>query len=165
MFHLLFDRQNSIFYVLDSVRGLYAIDTIESGELKIYEYVWELADITTRLVRADIPSISQTSLALNYADKALQIDRHHPGITMGRQGHNDLVLNYERISRTHARIEYRRGKFILIDQSSNGTYVHIQSQADVYIIRDETTLHGSGIISLGRKAAPGSPGAIHFNVT
>ena len=136
----------------------------KSGELKIYEYVWEQADMTTRLDRADIPSISQTSLTLNYADKALQIDRHHPGISMGRQRHNDLVLNYERISRTHARIEYRRSKFMLIDQSSNGTYVHIQGQADIYIIKDETSLHGTGIISLGRKATPGSPGAIHFNV-
>lgn len=136
----------------------------KSGELNIYEYVWEQADMTTKLDRAVIPSLSQTSLALNYADKTLHIDRQHPGITMGRQRHNDLVLKYERISRTHARIEYRRGKFTLIDQSSNGTYVHIQGQADVYIIKDETSLHGTGIISLGRKAAPGSPGAIHFNV-
>jgi hypothetical protein len=52
----------------------------------------------------------------------------------------------------------------LIDHSSNGTYVHHQGEIVIHITRDEVQLSGTGIISLGRKASPGSPGAIHYNV-
>jgi class 3 adenylate cyclase len=141
-------------------------DTIKgkSGELNIYEYIWEPNDITVMLDRAAVTLNMQSCLELKRGDSIIKIDSCNPSVTMGRQRKNDLVLNYKRISRFHARIEYRRGKFVLIDNSSNGTYIHLPDQNSVYIKRDETLLSGSGIISLGRQATPGSPGAIHFAV-
>lgn len=141
-------------------------DTIKgkSGELNIYEYIWEPDDITVMLDRASVTLSLQSCLELKKGDSIIKVDQRKPSITMGRQRKNDLVLNYKRISRFHARIEYRRGKFVLIDNSSNGTYVHLPNQNSIYIKRDETLLSGTGIISLGRQATPGSPGAIHFKV-
>ena len=141
-------------------------DTIKgkSGELNIYEYIWEPDDVTVMLDRAAVTLSLQSRLELKRGDSIIKIDKHTPSITMGRQRKNDLVLNYKRISRFHARIEYRKGKFVLIDNSANGTYVHLPDQDSIYIKRDETVLSGTGIISLGRQATPGSPGAIHFTV-
>ncbi len=152
------EYQSSVRYLdKDTIKG-------KSGELKIYEYLWELDDVTLMVDRCAIQSALQSCLELRYGDNTIKIDRLKPSITMGRHRKNDLVLNYERISRFHARIEYRRGKFVLIDKSSNGTYVHLQDQPSIYIKRDETLLSGTGMINLGRQATPGSPGAIHFTV-
>jgi len=136
----------------------------KKGKLKIYEYIWEQDDVTVILDRSSTSSALQSCLELRCGNLIIKVDHLQPNITMGRQSHNDLVLDYERISRSHANIEYSREKFILIDHSSNGTYVHPQGEAVIHITRDEVQLSGTGIISLGRKASPGSPGAIHYTV-
>ena len=67
----------------------------------------------------------------------------------GRSKQCDLVVNTDHASRCHARIEYRRGKFILIDQSTNGTFVTLANGKEVYLKREEMILWGDGIISIG----------------
>jgi predicted component of type VI protein secretion system len=39
-------------------------------------------------------------------------------------------------SRMHARIERRRDKFVLVDQSSNGTYVRIDGEPEIQLRRE-----------------------------
>ncbi|MGD2270812.1 MAG: adenylate/guanylate cyclase domain-containing protein [Desulfobacterales bacterium] len=141
----------------DTVKG-------KTGELDIYEFVWEPGDITVMLERSSAQPALQSCLRLKCGDKTVTVNPLKPRITLGRQPKNDLVLDYQRISRFHASIEYRRGKFVLSDNSANGTYVLLENQDSIFIKRDETLLSGSGIISLGRQATPGSPGAIHFDV-
>ena len=136
----------------------------KSGDFNIYEYVWEEEQVTVSLASAHSPSTSKSWLELRFCDTIVKIDENCPTVEIGRQDHNDLVLNYECVSRSHARIECRKGKFILIDQSSNGTYVDVQGGENIRVMRDELILKGSGVISPGRKASPGSPGAIHFAV-
>jgi hypothetical protein len=136
----------------------------KKGKLKIYEYIWEQDDLTVIVDRSSDSLVLHSCLELRCGNIIIKVDHLQPSITMGRQNHNDLVLDYERISRSHANIEYSREKFILIDQSSNGTYVHPQGETVIHINRDEVQLSGTGIISLGRKASPGSPGAIHYAV-
>ena len=77
---------------------------------------------------------------------------------------NDVVVNDNRVSRSHAKIEYRRGKFVLIDQSTNGTFVLFQGKKPIDIKRDEAPLLGTGIISLGREVNPDSPLSIHYSI-
>jgi adenylate cyclase len=141
----------------DTLRG-------KSGEMTIQEYLWEPRDATVLLKRSDLPESVAAGLVLTWGQHTIRVDSGRPAVSLGRQAHNELVLNYERVSRTHARIEYRRGKFHLIDHSSNGTYIQRPGAAPVFIKRDEAPLSGSGIISLGRIATPGSPGAVHFTV-
>jgi len=62
----------------------------------------------------------------------------------------------------HARIENRQGKFVLVDTSSNGTYVKIGDLDVICVKHDEIPLIGKGIICPGRNASSSSPGAIHF---
>lgn len=57
-------------------------------------------------------------------------------------------------SRKHVRIEYRRGKFMLVDESSNGTYVEVEDagKAHVIYVRNEAyALVGSGRFSMGTR--------------
>ena len=48
------------------------------------------------------------------------------------------------------RIERRRDKFVLIDHSSNGTYVTVQGEPEIVLRREELTLRGRGQVSFGQ---------------
>ena len=62
-------------------------------------------------------------LRLRCQDRELIVDERHPNIAIGRAEDNDVVVKGSLISRLHARIEINRNKFVLIDQSTNGTFV------------------------------------------
>ncbi len=108
--------------------------------------------------------VIKARLELKCDNQVYELDENRPSVTLGRQIHNDVVVNDGCVSRTHARIEYRRGKYILIDQSSNGTHLLIQGKKNVVIKRDETQLIGNGLIGLGREPTPESSKAIHYTI-
>ncbi len=64
-----------------------------------------------------------------------------------------LHIDSPQASRDHCTIDYRRGKFVLLDHSTNGTYVRLASGRQVYLRREELPLVGSGDIGVG--ALPG----------
>jgi adenylate cyclase len=134
----------------------------KTGTCVIYEYIWEKKGLTLTANGLPTSKEQQPVLILKCGPRVMEIDETRPEVTIGRMPSNDLILDYPRISRWHARVEYRRGKFVLIDASSNGTFVRISGNEPVYLIHDELQLHEEGIISLGREAAPNSPGAVHF---
>lgn len=71
-------------------------------------------------------------------------------IHIGRFRKVDFVVNDPRVSRTHARIEWRNGSFMMVDESSYGSWVRFAgSGADLMLRRDECVLHGQGQIALG----------------
>ena len=136
----------------------------KSGEIDIYEIIWEQHDVTVMLDGSLEELAIRSRLELSFAGSTMDVDIDRPSATLGRQAHNDIVVNDNRVSRSHARIEYRRGKFVLIDQSSNGTFVLIQGKKSIQIKRDETPLLGNGVIGLGRDVTLGSDMAVHFSV-
>ena len=83
-------------------------------------------------------------------------------MNIGRADDNDLVINGNLISRIHAKIEQRRGRFILVDQSTNGTFLHTVQGEETFVRRDSIELVGEGILGLGKVAKPGTPLSIHF---
>ncbi|QTA80160.1 Forkhead-associated domain-containing protein [Desulfonema limicola] len=105
-----------------------------------------------------LPSI----LELRLGDHLIEVSQTRPSATMGRQEHNDFEIIDTRVSRSHARVEYRKGQFFVIDHSTNGTYVMISGKKGVNLKRKELVLEGRGFITLGRKIAPDSPKAVHF---
>jgi adenylate cyclase len=137
----------------------------KSGEVKIYEIVWEQHDVTVMLDDDNMGAQElKCRMEIKYRDSEFVIDENKPALTLGRQIHNDVVVNDTRVSRSHSRIEYNRGKFVLIDQSSNGTGVLIQGKKNITIKRDEASLIGNGVICLGREADPSSDLAIHYTI-
>lgn len=71
-------------------------------------------------------------------------------IFLGRDGGAHFVVQDPRVSRTHARIEWRAGKFYLEDVSSYGTWVRFSDSAAVVALRrQECVLPLEGEIALG----------------
>jgi len=99
---------------------------------------------------------------LRYRDQSVEVNESNSSIVMGRADENDLVVKNTLISRLHARIEYRKGNFVLVDQSINGTYVRTSGGEELFVRRDNYPIKGSGIIGLGQRLAPESPDAISF---
>ena len=133
-------------------------------EVALFELVWQPEEATSMLPTIDWESKTNTAsrIRLTYRDQTVVVDDSRKGINLGRAEDNDLIIKGNLISRIHARIEMRRGRFILIDQSTNGTFLENAQGQESFVRRDSTELTGEGIIGLGRVAKPGTPLAIHY---
>jgi len=128
------------------------VDTLTvKGKLKdigIFELNWqdteeELTQIRTRV------KLAPARIHLRHGEREFELGEMHAPLSLGREAQNDVVIADRMASRVHARIERRRDKFVLIDQSSNGTYVTIEGEAEIHLRREELTLRGRGHISFG----------------
>lgn len=119
----------------------------------LYELSWgqpeELTMITTV---AGISGISNSSLILETRQRQFIVNQEHPVITMGRDPLNHIIISDPKVSRLHARIELRKDKFVLIDQSTNGTYVWKEGEEAMLLRREEVTLPDQGVVGLGETA-------------
>lgn len=71
-------------------------------------------------------------------------------VHVGRSTGAQLCIGDPRVSRQHARVDWRGGAFLLTDLSSYGTWVRFEgSDVPVQLRRDSCLLHGTGEISLG----------------
>ena len=128
-----------------SLRGL-------TDEIELYEVLWRQEDATSML-----PSIEMgghrgraARVRIRYLGREYVLDDSKKEITMGRADENDLVVRGPLISRLHARIESARDRFLLIDQSTNGTFVTNQEGKESFVRRDSLVLQGKGYIGLGK---------------
>jgi len=138
----------------------------KSGEMLIYEILWEVGVATVKIGVEDPIDEEHLvhSMGIKFAGQIYRVDSQQPDIAMGRLSHNDIVVKDNRVSRSHARIQYRRGKFFLVDSSTNGTYVQITGKGSRLIRREEVHLVGSGFIGLGREINTESPIMIDFRI-
>jgi pSer/pThr/pTyr-binding forkhead associated (FHA) protein len=90
------------------------------------------------------------------------VDPSRPHATLGRSEENDLVVKGNLISRLHARIEMNRDRFLLVDQSTNGSFIVTRKGEELFVRRDSVQISGEGVIGLGRVVQPGSAQAITF---
>jgi adenylate cyclase len=135
-----------------------------SSEVALFEVLWQTEDITSM-----VPGIATEArpgrtmrLRLRFQDRELVVDERHSSITIGRAEDNDVVVKGSLISRLHARIEINRNKFVLIDQSTNGTFVQTADGEESFVRRDSLQIKGTGMIGLGRLPEQGSQQTIRF---
>ena len=136
-------------------------------EVALYELVWQPDEATSMLPTIEWESKAArkgSKLLVNFRDSSVEVTEHRKSINMGRAEDNELVIKGNLISRIHAKIEMRRGKFILVDQSTNGTFVQNVLGNEKFVRRDSTELGSEGTIGLGRAEAPGSSLAIYYKV-
>ncbi len=134
-------------------------------EVALFELVWQPEEATSMLPTIDWQtraSRKASKLLLNFRDKTVEVSDQRKSINIGRADDNDLVVKGNLISRIHARIEMRRGKFMIIDQSTNGTFLQNEKGQETFVRRDSTELTSEGSIGLGRAEEPGSTLAIHY---
>lgn len=139
-----------------------AVKGIE-GEFEIFEV--ERPDDTARtLVRfpelLDEGVDAGARLYLRADEREVVLSKEKRIVTIGRDDENDLVATGSSVSRYHARIEMRRNRFLLIDLSTNGTYVKPEGHPLVHLHRDEFFLEGSGSLGLGDP--PGENASVIF---
>ena len=101
-------------------------------------------------------------LRLRFDDRELVVDERPSSITIGRAEENDVVVKGHLSSRLHARIVIGRSNFVLIDQSTNGTFVQSGYGEELFIRQDILQLKGRGMIGLGCLPELGSQHTIHF---
>lgn len=103
-------------------------------------------------------------LILDARKQHVSVNFEQPNVTIGRDARNRIVINHPKVSRIHARVEMHQDRFILIDQSTNGTYIHPDGGVAIELKRETWTLKGDGIIYLGKEATPNSRNAIHYQI-
>ena len=101
-------------------------------------------------------------MILTFREQTVEVHDQQKSAIMGRAEDNDLVVKGNLISRIHAKVEMRRGKFMLVDQSTNGTFVQNVQGEEIFVRRDSTELTGEGTIGLGKAEEPGGSLAIHY---
>ncbi len=101
-------------------------------------------------------------LILEYRGARIEVDPASQLFALGRGDKNHLVVDRELVSRSHADIEFRQGKFILVDHSTNGTYLLLENGSRFFVRREEFTLQDRGIICLGQAVADDNPDLIRF---
>ncbi|MEN8132612.1 MAG: adenylate/guanylate cyclase domain-containing protein [Pseudomonadota bacterium] len=133
-------------------------------EIKMYEILWGQEDVTGIISRVDLAKHPGFSvLVLKYGDQEHVVKPSSDPMLIGRGKQCHLIVNTLLASRKHARLEYRRGKFVLVDQSTNGTFVRSQEGGEVYLRREELPLSGEGVISLGESIDDDPEKLIHFH--
>lgn len=104
-------------------------------------------------------------LELVYRGQSQRIDATSTPFLIGRnETESSLFISSEFASRDHCRILYRRGKFILADHSTNGTYITQNSQREIYLRREELPLLEFGRISLGQPGADAGTEILTFRL-
>ena len=125
----------------------------KTEELDLYELLWEFDNLTLVEDAFRGPQSQTSRIVFNYNGVEMELGRGRPSLRLGRGTENDFVVPDHQASRLHARVELRRDRFVLVDQSINGTYLRIEGETEICLRRDEIALKGSGVISLGRATA------------
>ena len=143
---------------ITSLRGM-------NEEMELYEVLWQQEDATSML-----PSIEMGGpqgarrVRVRHLGREIVLDDSKTEITMGRAEENSVVQRGTLISRLHARIELVRGRFMLYDQSTNGTFVLNQDGKESFVRRDSMVLHGQGCIGLGKLPDPKAADVIRYQL-
>ena len=130
-----------------------------------FELLWQQPDTSfaDQAYPSSVERVGGGQLLLTSADgQVVELGSDRPTLTVGRGDGNDLIVKHSLVSRLHARVEYHEGQFVLIDQSSNGSYVVSASGRSTYFRRNKCVLEGAGLIGLGKPPARESPVTLRY---
>ena len=118
--------------------------------IEIYEIIWQESDVTTMAtdVGKSQEQQDEVSLEVSYNKTSVVVNQDKSGLMMGRSKACDLPINEQLASRQHVKIELRRDKFFVIDQSTNGTHIKIDGGDESFLRREEMPINANGKISL-----------------
>ena len=135
----------------------------KKDEVVIFEVIWgDDEDITGMATTFTRENALSSVLRLRYKDKEMSYDKNTLLLHVGRGSNTDFTVSTKLASRNHVKIEFRRGKFVLVDESTNGTYVRTQDGKEVYLRREEIPLWGTGVFTLGQAVDKDEEELIYF---
>lgn len=133
--------------------------------LDLYELMWEDTDEATQIVGLRTITRPVGSLKLEFQGATVPFPPAATVFAIGRDQAGDMVLVGKNASRRHARIERRRDQYFLIDESTNGTFVTFDGDAELLLRREQVLLRGAGLVSFGASAADADAETMRFSVT
>lgn len=139
----------------------------KAEEIELFEVLWQQEDATSMLPSIEIDARTghrPKRVRLRCQGREYVLGDGKDSLTMGRAEENDIVVQGGLISRIHARIEIARNKVLLVDQSTNGTFVTSYDGKEAFVRRDSVTLQGKGLIGLGKLPDGNAPDAIRYQL-
>jgi hypothetical protein len=136
----------------------------KSSEIELVELGWRRrsGEPFTTEQAAVLEGAGKARMMLRTDGREVVVDSARSTFTIGRDAANDLPVVSRKASRQHARIEWRRDKFVLVDLSTNGTYVALEDGRETAVRREELILDGQGSISLGASHRKGPRNFVEF---
>ncbi|MEA2627045.1 MAG: adenylate cyclase [Candidatus Binatota bacterium] len=131
----------------------------KAEEVPVYEVLWK-SEGSTMLVSRETLNI-ETRLTLFLEGQVIEFPSDKKTLAIGRIPGNDVVVDDAAVSREHAEITRRKGSFIFVDRSTNGTYLRQHGAKPRHLHREECRLEDSGNFALGRADGP----AVEYKVT
>lgn len=108
--------------------------------------------------------LAGSSIVLRQGARQFAFDKRQHVIAIGRDMVCDLPINSAKVSRNHARIIYRLGNYLLIDTSTNGTYLYPEGCPASRIRKNMVVLSGKGRIGFGQTWEAGTPHSFEFEL-
>ena len=135
-------------------------------DIEIYEIIWQESDVTTMAtgVGTSAKQREEVSLEVSYKKTSVTLNQDKSVLMMGRSKACDLPINEQLASRQHVKIELRRDKFFVIDQSTNGTHIKIDGTDESFLRREEMHITANGQISLGKSFADNPTEVVSFTL-
>ena len=147
------------------VRSLGSVRVLgKQAPIEIVDVLWQedIAPVTTvQRVMQSAETVDCARLLLRYKSLVVELDEGAT-FSIGRDPTSSLVVETEWVSRNHALIEWKRGYFMLADRSTNGSWLKIGDDEELFVHRDETHLRRSGSISLGQAHPLDDTHLLHF---
>lgn len=140
---------------------------------ELYEVLWGDHEVQTTFISpaTSIPRAHEqhaSELTLNFSGTDYHLTERDLEISIGRTPDCRIQVHSVTVSRSHLTIKFQRGKILLQDHSTNGTYVRISPETgesagqDIYLHRDEWLMSGSGLLGLGEPIVQNNPFLVHF---
>lgn len=149
----------------DSTRQIATLSVKGKGnDIEVCEVIWQdSGDLTMTSPSLRVPT-AQISLLLAHGARELVLEEANAALLLGRDASCQIVLSDRMASRVHARIERRRDKFFLIDQSTNGTFVTFAGEPEIALRREEAMLRGQGQITFGHSIRQSNEETVDFTL-
>jgi len=153
-------------FLRSTCRSLYTTTVKgKSEKISVHEVIWHQDKGTTIVGDPGVHEpLKPPTMALSFRAKTWNMDEGRDALAAGRDPASEIVVLGDKVSRNHARIFLRQGKFVIADQSANGTYVRVWHREEVLLNREEFILLGHGKIGLGQSVADIGEDAISFEI-
>lgn len=141
----------------------------------VYQVEWKVeenSDFLTMQASVDTsrPSLTGDALggeiSLAWLDTVKSFKAFDLPVHIGRDRNVEFIVNDPRVSREHARLDWRNGSVVVVDVSTYGSWIRFSgASSDLLLRRDECVLHGTGEIALGAPFSEVSVPTVTFSVS
>ncbi len=146
-----------------------------SEPITVYQIEWQ-EDVNSELLTihapmgVDLEAANHDALGgqieLSWLDNHKTFRAYELPVYIGRIHQAEFAVSDPRVSRMHARLDWRKGSVMLVDVSTYGCWIRFSGGgSDVQLRRDECVLHGRGEIALGTPFSDVSAPVVSFLVS